>query len=246
MLEFDLDTYLTALVSPLYYKGALLAISAATVAISISVVCGLTLALMRRSNNKVLQTIAAGYVWIFRALPLLLVLVAVWNALPQLVPAFRGRWFNPFIAAVVGLSLTESAITGEIIRGAFSGVSPGQTEAARVLGLRPFQTLLKVHIPQVIRLALPPLGNEYIIMIKLTSLASVISLNELLAVSQNDVSRTFKYAEYYGAASTYYLVIVSILMVIQKHIERNYDWKSRSALAGGIRGRRQAKKLGAA
>jgi His/Glu/Gln/Arg/opine family amino acid ABC transporter permease subunit len=244
VLEFDLDTYLSALTSPLYVKGAFLAISAATVAIAISVVGGLTLALMRRSNNKVLQILAAGYVWIFRALPLLLVLVAVWNALPQLIPAFRGRWFNPFIAAVLGLSLTESAITGEIIRGAFSGVSPGQTEAARVLGLSPFQTLIKVHIPQVIRLALPPLGNEYIIMIKLTSLASVISLNELLAASQNDVSRTFKYAEYYGAASTYYLVIVSILMIIQKRVERNYDWKSRGTLAGGVWKRRQVRKLG--
>lgn len=230
-MEFDAKLYLEALTSAIYVKGAILAIVLATLALLLASVAGLALALMRGSNLHVLRALAAGYVWIFRALPLLLVLVAVWNATPQLIPAFRGNWFNPFFAALVGLALTESAIVCEIVRGAFSGVDKGQVEASRVLGLTPMQTLLRIQLPQVMRMAIPPMGSQYIIMIKLTSLASVISLNELLAAAQNDVSRTFKYAEYYGAASTYYLVIVSILMILQKRLERNYEWQSRSAPA---------------
>jgi polar amino acid transport system permease protein len=86
----------------------------------------------------------------------------------------------------------------------------------------------------VIRIAIPPTGNELITMLKFTSLTSVISLQELLTVAQQNISATFRYAEFYAAAATYYLVIVSILMVMQMRLERRYEWRTRAGRRWGL------------
>jgi ABC-type amino acid transport system permease subunit len=105
-------------------------------------------------------------------------------------------------------------------------VDDGQALAARALGMTPTQVMRKVVIPQLTRIAIPPTANEYIGMIKYTSLASVISLQELLTRAGNGVSSTFRYVEYYAAALIYYLVIVSVLMVLQARLEKKYAWIS--------------------
>jgi len=105
-------------------------------------------------------------------------------------------------------------------------VDDGQALAARALGMTPTQVMRKVVIPQLTRIAIPPTANEYIGMIKYTSLASVISLQELLTRAGNGVSATFRYVEYYAAALIYYLVIVSVLMVLQGRLEKKYAWIS--------------------
>ncbi len=106
-------------------------------------------------------------------------LLLLWNAAPQLVPAFRENWYTPFVAAVIGLALTEAAFMSEIIRSALQSVDEGQSLAARALGMKPLAVLFKVTLPQAIRVAIPPTGNEFIAMVKYSSLASVISLREL-------------------------------------------------------------------
>jgi ABC-type amino acid transport system permease subunit len=128
----------------------------------------------------------------------------------------------------------------EILRSALLSVDPEQRMAAKSLGMTPAQTMRKVILPQVIRVAIPPTGNELITMLKFTSLTSVISLQELLTVAQQNISATFRYAEFYAAASLYYLVIVSVLMVAQMRLERRYEWTTRKRAASLMRMRTQA------
>ena len=156
-------------------------------------------------------------------------LLIIWNAGPQLFPGLRENWFTPFIAAFVGFAVVEAAYMAEIIRSALLSVDDGQHLAARALGLTPSRVMFKVVLPQATKVALPPTGNEFIAMLKYTSLASVISLRELLTTAQAQVSVTFRYAEYYAAALVYYLVIVSVAMILQTLLERRYRWISRGA-----------------
>jgi polar amino acid transport system permease protein len=116
----------------------------------------------------------------------------------------------------------------EIIRAGLLSVDPGQELAARALGLTRRQILRRVIIPQAIRIVIPPTGNEFITLLKLTSLASVISLQELLTASENLAAVKFQFIEAYSAALVYYLVIVSILMALQSRLERRFTWTSRA------------------
>jgi polar amino acid transport system permease protein len=225
-VKFDSTIFFQALFSNSYLMGALLAIGLASAAQLVAVILGFFIALGRLSKSQWIRKTASLYVWFFRAIPALLLLLIAWNALPQVFPILVATWYSPFVAALIGLSLSESAYMAEILRAALISVDEGQSLAARALGMTPYQVMRKVLLPQLIRIAIPPTGNEYIGMIKYTSLASVISLQELLTRAQNGVSQTFRYAEYYAAALVYYLVIVSVLMVIQAQVEKRYAWTS--------------------
>lgn len=223
---FDFDRFQDALFSYAYLKGAFIAVSLATLVEIGAISIGFFLGLGRGSRSRVIRASTAGYVWIFRALPALLILILIWNALPQVLPAFRSSWFTPYLGALLGLTLVEAALMTEIIRSTITAVDPGQTLAARAIGLNPWRVYWHVLIPQMIRIAIPTIGNQYINMVKMTSLASVISLQELLYVAQQNVSRTFSYTEYYSAAAIYYLVIVSVFMIMQSRLEKRYSWIS--------------------
>jgi polar amino acid transport system permease protein len=228
LASFDTHLFWVALSSGPYWKGALLALGLTCAALSAAVVIGFFLALGRESRLRPVRTFVFFYNWIFRATPTLLQLLFVWNALPQLSSVFSGSWFTPFIAAVVVLSLNEAAYMCEIIRAGLLSVDPGQELAARALGLTRRQILRRVIIPQAIRIVIPPTGNEFITLLKLTSLASVISLQELLTASENLAAVKFQFIEAYSAALVYYLVIVSILMALQSRLERRFTWTSRA------------------
>ena len=232
---FDPQIFFDQLINPAYLWGAFLSIAVAAVALVIATVIGFAVALGRGSKNGWYRTSAIGYTWFFRAIPALLVLLIMWNALPQLIPALRSDWYSPFIAASVGLGLVEAAFMAEIIRSALNSVDEGQALAGRALGLKPASVMLKVVLPQAIRTALPPTGNEFIGLIKYSSLASVISLRELLTTAQVGVNITFRYAEYYAVAIIYYLVIVTIVTLVQSRIERRFVWTSRAPRGGSRR-----------
>lgn len=225
-MTFSTEVFLEALTSHAYLRGATIALVLAALSQLAGSIIGFGLALLRASGQNVLRVAARGYVWILRAIPTLLILLVVWNALPQIAPALRRDWFSPFVAAFVALSFIEAALMAEILRSALDSVDPGQRLAARALGLSPINVMRKVLVPQMIRVAIPPTGNQFIMMVKLTSLASVISLQELLTVAQQGVSRTFRYPEYYAAAALYYLAIVSALMLLQSRLELRYAWTS--------------------
>lgn len=228
-MQFDINIFLQQLFSSAYLLGALTALGLATASQLVAIVLGFVLAVGRTSSNRVLRGLSGAYVWFFRAIPTLLVLLIVWNAGPQLIPALTQSWYTPFLAAFIGLAIVEAAYMAEIIRSALLSIDDGQKLAARALGMTPWQVMRKVLIPQATRIAIPPTGNEFIGMVKYTSLASVISLRELLTTAQVGVSVTFRYAEYYAAAIIYYLIIVSILMIVQNRIEKNFRWTNKIA-----------------
>jgi len=225
-VNFDTSVFFEALTSPTFIQGAEITIALTVVAMVFGLALGLVIALLRTHPWGWLRWSAWAYIWIFRAIPTLLQLFFVWNALPQLFPALRGEWFSPFLAAAVALSFNEAAYAAEILRAGLISVDEGQRLAARALGLSPSKVFTKVVAPQLVRVAIPPLANDLITMLKITSLASVISLQELLARTQSAVSVTFQFAEYYAAAAVYYLAIVSVLMLIQSRIERRFEWTS--------------------
>jgi polar amino acid transport system permease protein len=225
--SFDSHFFWTALSSGPYWKGALLAIGLACASLVIAVVIGFFLALGRFSKFRVVRFAVFLYNWIFRATPTLLQLLFIWNALPLIWGVFAGTWFKAWLAALIGLALNEAAYMSEIIRAGLLSVDPGQELAGRALGMSRARILRRVIVPQAVRIAIPPTGNEFITLLKLTSLASVISLQELLASSQNIGSATFKYPEAYLAATLYYLAIVSVLMLAQSRLERRFTWTSR-------------------
>jgi polar amino acid transport system permease protein len=226
LASFDTDLFWTALSSGPYWRGALTALELTIVAMASSIAIGFFVALAALSPRRRFRSFAWLYNWIFRATPTLLQLYFIWYALPQISDVFAGNWFTPFIAAWLALSLNEAAYMSEIIRAGLLSVDPGQELAGRALGMNRRQILRKVIVPQAVRIVIPPTGNEFITLLKLTSLAFVISLHELLTAAQELSSATFQYTEPLVAALVYYLVIVSILMLIQARLERRFTWTS--------------------
>jgi polar amino acid transport system permease protein len=235
LASFDAHLFWQALSSGPYWRGALTALELTAASLTTAVVIGFFVALGVLSPRRGVRSFAWIYNWLFRATPTLLQLYFIWYALPQLFPVFAGSWFTVFLAAWIALSLNEAAYMSEIIRAGLLSVDPGQEVAGRALGMTRRQILRKVIVPQAIRIVIPPTGNEFITLLKLTSLASVISLQELLTSAQNLATATFRYPETYLSALVYYLAIVSVLMVIQSRLEKRFTWTS-----GGRRRRRVA------
>jgi polar amino acid transport system permease protein len=235
-VDFHLDVFLEALGSRALREGAVITISLTIVSFVAGLGLGLVIALMRNSRLRALRGVAWGYVWLFRALPTLILLFYIWYALPQLIPALKGPGFLPFYAAALGLSLNEAAYAAEIIRGGLLAIDDGQRLAARALGMPPASVFRRIMAPQLVRVIIPPIANDFITLLKLTSLASVVSLREILTQTQTQVSSSFRYAEWYTAAAVYYLVLVSVFMVGQAWLERRYVWTSaaRGLRTGGV------------
>jgi polar amino acid transport system permease protein len=233
---FDLDIFLEALGSRALREGVVITISLTVVSFVAGVTIGLGVALLRNSRFALLRVFGWGYIWIFRALPTLLLLFFVWNALPQLIPALRGPGFLPFYAAAIALSVNEAAYAAEIIRGGLLSIDDGQRLAARALGMSPMAVFRRIMAPQLVRVVIPTMANDFITLLKITSLASAVSLRELMTQTQTQVASSFRFAEWYGAAAVYYLVLVSIFMVAQAWFERRYEWTSqtRGARSAGI------------
>jgi polar amino acid transport system permease protein len=233
LASFDTHLFWQALSSSPYWRGALTALELTAASLTTAIVIGFFVALGVLSARRSVRSLSWIYNWLFRATPTLLQLYFIWYALPQLWPGFAGSWFTPFMAAWIALSLNEAAYMSEIIRSGLLSVDAGQELAGRALGMTRRQILRKVIVPQAVRIVIPPTGNEFITLLKLTSLASVISLQELLTAAGNLATATFLYPETYLSALVYYLAIVSVLMVIQSRLEKRFTWTS-----GGRRRRR--------
>ena len=225
-MSFDAGLFWSTLVSPAFLWAALTTLSLTVLAHAGAILLSLPLALALDSGRPTLRALAKAYIALFRALPALLLLLFVWNGLPQVSPVFREAWFSPFVAALLALSFNEAAYQVEINRAALSAVDKGQFTAGAALGFRRMQVFRLIVVPQALRIALPPTVNEFITLLKTTSLASVISLTELMAVTQQAVASTFRYAEFYAVAALYYLVMVLALMAVQARVERRFAWAS--------------------
>lgn len=222
------------------------------VSMTIAVVLGVIIALMRLSPNPVLKGGANFYTWFFRGTPLLVQLIFLFNisALypvmsvglpfgPTLFDIPANDILTPTVVAIVGLSLNEAAYMAEIVRGGINSVDHGQTEAAQALGMRRSLVMRRIVLPQAIRVILPPTGNETISLLKYTSLISVIAMPELLYSAQVIYSRTYETIPLLLVASIWYLLVTSILTIGQTFLERKFSRGGRredtGVLAGLIR-----------
>lgn len=225
-MDFQGQVFWEALTSKSLIDGAQITIALTVVAFVLGLLIGLLVALMRNSRLRLVRGVAWTYIWIFRGIPTLIQLFIVWSALPQLFPALTQSWFSPFLAATIALSFNEAAYAAEILRGGLLAVDDGQRIAARALGMTPFKVFTKVVAPQLTRVTIPPMANDFITLLKITSLASVVSLRELMTNTQTAIASSFRFAEWYFAAAVWYLVLVSIFMVGQSWLERRYVWTS--------------------
>ena len=226
LASFDSHLFWSALSSGPYWRGALTALELTAAFLATAIVIGFFVALGALSERRGTRAVAWTYNWLFRATPTLLQLFFIWYALPQIWSGFAQSWFTPFMAAWIALSLNEGAYMSEIIRAGLMSVDPGQELAGRALGMSRRRILRRVIVPQAVRIAIPPTGNEFITLLKLTSLASVISLHEILTASQELSVVKFQYTEPLLAALLYYLAIVSVLMVLQSRLERRFTFTS--------------------
>src|SRR6266702_5605884 len=179
---------------------------------------GLLVALMRLSSYRALSVTAWLYIWLLRGTPVLLQLVFLFDALPAV-----GIVMSPVTTAIIGFSLNEAAFSGEIIRGGILSVSRNQTLAAASLGMGPLLTLRRIVLPQAMRAILPAIGNDTISVLKGTSLASVIAVNELTLRGQQIVAQNFQFFAVFTAAGTIYLVITSVIALVQMALERRFN-----------------------
>src|SRR6266702_8888587 len=179
---------------------------------------GLLVALMRLSSYRALSVTAWLYIWLLRGTPVLLQLVFLYDALPAV-----GIVMPPVTTAILGFALNEAAFSGEVIRGGILSVSRNQTLAAASLGMGALLTLRRIVLPQAMRAILPAIGNDAISVLKGTSLASVIAVNELTLRSQQIVAQNFKFFPVFAAAGMMYLVITSVIALVQMALERRFN-----------------------
>lgn len=218
-MVFDSVLFVDALFGWPLAQGALITLSLSVGVMGLSLLISLGTGSLAGSPQRWIRYGIGSYVWLFRGAPALLVLLFIWNGLPQISPVFRGEWFSPFLAAFIALTLIQVAYLTEIFRSAFEAVSRGQKEGAAALGLHDGQAFFLIVLPQAMRLALPALVNEFISLLKATSLASIISLKELMTVTQFAISTSFQFIEWYSAALIYYMLMVSVLTSVQMKVE---------------------------
>jgi len=205
------------LLNPFLLEGAVTTLWLTVASLSAGLVLGIGLALMRLSGNPVLSGIAALYCWVFRGTPLLVQLLIIYTGLPLF-----GLRFSVVQAALLGLALNEAAYLSETVRAGILAVARGQREAALALGLRRFQLFRLVIWPQALRIIIPPLGNSVNGLLKTTSVASVISMEELLRRTQILIQERFLVLELFMVAALYYLAMTTAWDFVQRRLEKRY------------------------
>ena len=240
--NIDHPTIAKYLFSDRIVAGAVLTVALTILTMLLSTILGIVLALMRLSANPVLNSVAWLYVWVFRGTPLL-VQIVFWGYLGLLykqlslgVPFTDFTVFTvdtnalipAFVAGVIALTTNQAAYTAEIVRAGMLSVDHGQKEACYSLGMTPLFTLLKVELPQAMRVIIPPMGNETISMLKDTALLSLIAVAELYTVAARISSQNLHQVELLIVVSIWYLALTSILSVPQYYLERHYGRGSRT------------------
>ena len=199
-------------------------------AMVLGVVLGVLIAIMRMSGNPVMRAVALGYVWLFRGMPAILQLL-LWFNLALVFPTIGipGFWqarmvdvMTPFVAALLGLGINQGAYSSEVVRAGLLSVDTGQYEAAKAIGMARLKALRRIILPQAMRVIIPPIGNEFISMVKLTSLASVIQYAEILHNAENIYYANARVIELLIVAAIWYLVVVTVLSLGQARIEARF------------------------
>jgi polar amino acid transport system permease protein len=223
------------LFNPIVRRGIVTTMELTILAMVIGVFLGIVLAVMRLSKNPVTSWVSWVYIWFFRGTPVL-VQIIFWFNINLLIKSFSlgvpfGPTFvswkvnsliTPFVAAVLALGLNEAAYMAEIVRAGLLSVDEGQTEAAYALGMTRLGTLIRIVLPQAMRVIIPPTGNETISMLKTSSLAYTISVLELLRATQSIAARNLETIPLLLVASIWYIVMTSVLTGGQFYVERYF------------------------
>jgi polar amino acid transport system permease protein len=211
---------------PAILGGVAVTIQLAVLSMAISIVLAFLVALMMQSENKVASAFGRLYVWFFRGVPML-VQVLLWYNLAVLFPTILGYDTNTlisgFTAGLIALSLAESGYMAEIIRGGILSVPAGQTDAGMSMGLTRGQTLRQIVLPQSIRVIIPPTGNQFIGLLKATSLVSVIGGSDLLTRTQLIYGQNFKILPLLIVAVLWYLALITVASIGQHFLEKRFN-----------------------
>jgi len=199
---------------PFLAKGALLTLEISILSLILGLIFGLSAALGKLSRNFFVRNMAAFYIWLIRSTPLLVQLFIIYFGLPQL-----GIDLGPYISGVLGLGLNVGAYNAETIRGGIQSVPSGQQEAARSLGMSSALAMRRIILPQALRIIIPPLGNNFIILIKDTSLVSTITLVELTLTAQRFIGSTYKPFEMYVMAAFLYALLTTSASLLLGKLE---------------------------
>jgi polar amino acid transport system permease protein len=200
-------------------------------AMALGIVLGVVFAILYLSPNPVLRSVALFYIWFFRGTPLLLQLLIWFNlalvfptmGIPGLFEARTVDIMTPFVATLLGLGMNQGAYTAEVVRAGILSVDQGQSEAAKAIGMTRLVALRRVVLPQAMRVIIPPVGNEFISMVKLTSIASVIQYSEILRNAQTIYYANARVIELLFVAAGWYLIVVTILQIGQYFLERHFS-----------------------
>lgn len=220
-VRFDFDTVGDFLFDPIILRAMRETLYIAVLAMLLGVVLGIVLAVMRVSRNPIAALSAGLYVWFWRGTPVVLQLLLMYFGLRSLIEddIFRDNWTR-WRAAVVTFGLNEAAYMAEIVRAGIQSVESGQMDAARSLGMTNLQAMRRIILPQALRVVVPPTGNEFVAMLKNTSVAFAIGVVELLNAAKIQAARSFKVMELYTVAAFWYLVLVSVFSLLQAELER--------------------------
>ena len=206
---------------PILLQGAVITIQIKVMAVGCGFFIGMIAALANLSRFKIVRLLVKCYVELFRGTPLLVQIFMIYFALPMVI----GQSINPYVAAVTACSINSGAYVSEIFRAGIQSIDKGQMEAGRSLGLTWAQTMRYIVMPQAFKAIIPPLGNEFIAMMKDTSLVSVIGFEELTRRGQLIIARTYGSFEIWTAVAIIYLIMTLSISQLVAFLERRYNIK---------------------
>ena len=215
---------------PKLLNATLITLKLLSVSLILGLFIGLGFAILRMNNNKLINKFAYGYSYIFRGTPLLVQIFIIYFGLGQ-IEYLRTTFLwvvlkEPYWCAIIAFSLNTGAYTSEILRSAFQTIKPGYLEAGRSLGIPSKIIFTKIQIPIAIKQSLPAYGNEIILMLKGTSLASTVTLMDLTGVAKYIISTTFKPIEVFIVAGGIYLFMTFIIHNVIKYLEKKYGFQT--------------------
>ncbi len=215
---------------PKLLNATLITLKLLSVSLILGLFIGLGFAILRMNNNKLINKFAYGYSYIFRGTPLLVQIFVIYFGLGQ-IEYLRTTFLwvvlkEPYWCAIIAFSLNTGAYTSEILRSAFQTIKPGYLEAGRSLGIPSKIIFTKIQIPIAIKQSLPAYGNEIILMLKGTSLASTVTLMDLTGVAKYIISTTFKPIEVFIVAGGIYLFMTFIIHNVIKYLEKKYGFQT--------------------
>ena len=215
---------------PKLLNATLITLKLLSVSLILGLFIGLGFAILRMNNNKLINKFAYGYSYIFRGTPLLVQIFIIYFGLGQ-IEYLRTTFLwvvlkEPYWCAIIAFSLNTGAYTSEILRSAFQTIKPGYLEAGRSLGIPSKIIFTKIQIPIAIKQSLPAYGNEIILMLKGTSLASTVTLMDLTGVAKYIISTTFKPVEVFVVAGGIYLFMTFIIHNVIKYLEKKYGFQT--------------------